>query len=259
MRQIQIHNKGIKMKREKRIHRITKASLEVKKMDNEFYDHILEKVSDYDKDSWELTINSGGSICCVKNGGFTPIPGMATRFYGKGFGYPVRGIEIEGRIMFYRTPAQADADHKKMCEKHDREKRQAFKKHKKSMDADYDSLPDLFRRRIDKFRKNNSNFRWEYEGYEMFCCKEALKIANVLKTVEEIQKWKDLPWEEQKKAVEISDGHSGNTFGCAVSLACYYLSKCPENVVRLHGAMAPLVGSKEYGCVPKDNIGGEEE
>jgi len=156
--------------------------------------------------------------------------------------------------MYYRTPQQAEEDHRKMCEKADKDKMKVFKKNKKKMDKDYDSLPDLFKKRIDKFRKNNPNFRWEYENYEMFCCKEALKIANVLKTADEIIKWKDLPWEEQKKRVDISDGHSGNTFGCAVNLACLYLSQCPENVVRQYGALAPLVGSKEYGCVPRDEV-----
>lgn len=49
----------------------------------------------------------------------------------------------------------------------------------------------------------------------------------------------------------ISEGHSGNTFGMACRLAYLYLTE-PENVIKLHGALAPLVGSKEYGCVPRD-------
>ena len=58
------------------------------------------------------------------------------------------------------------------------------------------------------------------------------------------------PFEEQVKLAGISDQHSGNTFGMACRLASIYLS-LPENVIRLHGSLAPLVGSGEYGCVPK--------
>jgi len=237
----------------KKVHKITKASLEIKKNDNEFYEHKLEQAEDYDKDYWQLKVDSGSFLSCVKNGNFVPKTGMTARFYGKGFGYPVRGVDIDGYIMYYRTPAQAEEDHKKMCEEHDEERRKSFKKNKKNMDRDYSSLPDLFKQRIDKFRKNNPDFRWEYENYEMFCCKEAVKIANALKTVDEVKKWKDLAWEEQKKMVDIDDGHSGNTMGCAINLACLYLSEHPKNVVKQHGALAPLVRSKKYGCVPKNN------
>jgi hypothetical protein len=242
------------MKRDKKIHKITKKSLEIKKTDNEFYERILEGVSECDKDSWELRADNGGCICCVKNDGFIPKTGMTVRFYGKGFGHSVRGIDIDGHTMYYRTPEQAEEDYKEMCKQFDKDKKDSFKKDKKKLDKDYDSLPDLFKQRIDKFRKNNPNFRWEYESYEMFCCKEAVKIANALKTVDAVQKWKDLDWEEQRKLVDINDGHSGNTFSCSISLACLYLSQKPEDVVRQYGALAPLVGSKNYGCVPKAPI-----
>jgi len=232
--------------------KITKKSLKIKETDHEFYQHALEKVKDYDKDLWKLTVDGGSMITCPKIKNFIPMQGMMVRFYGKGFGYSVRGLEINGCIMYYRTPQQAEEDHIKMCKRHDSEDKKRFKKNKKKLDGDYNALPELFKQRINKFRNNNPDFRWKYESYEIFCCKEALKIANALKTIDEIQKWKNFPWEEQKKIVDIDEGHSGNTFGCAVNLACLYLSKCPENIVKQYGALAPLVGSKEYGCIPKE-------
>ena len=231
--------------------KITKESLKIKKTDIEFCEYKLEDVKNCDSDTWELKFDGSACLGCPKTN-FVPEPGMTVRIYGKGFGYPVRGIEIDGHIMRYRTPKQAEEDHKKMCEKMDQDRIKSFKKNKKNMDKDYDNLPDLFKKRIDKFRNNNPNFRWAYENYEMFCCKEAVKIAKTLKTADEIIKWKDLPWEEQKKIVDISDGHSGNTMGCAINLACLYLSQYPEDVIKQYGAMAPLVGSKKYGCVPNN-------
>jgi len=238
--------------------KITKKSLEIKKNDMEFYEAKLSNVSDYDQDYLELTCELG-CMCCPKIKGFIPLPGMTVRFYGKGYGHTVRGIDIDGHISFYRTPEQAEEDHRKMCERYDLESRQAFKKQKKQLDKDYDGLPDFFQKRIDKFRRNNPDFRYKYESYEMFCCKEAVKIADTLKTQEVLERWAKLDWAEQKQMVDIDDGHSGNTFGCAVYLARLYLSEYPENVIELHGAMAPLVGSEEYGCVPKKQSQDEEK
>ena len=43
----------------------------------------------------------------------------------------------------------------------------------------------------------------------------------------------------------LSNDHSGNTFGAACSLAYHYLEN-EGNVIKVHGALAPLVGSKRY-------------
>ncbi len=66
--------------------------------------------------------------------------------------------------------------------------------------------------------------------YNLFCCEEAIKIANVLQTIEEIKKWHDLPFDEQKKIVNIGDGHSGNTFSMSCKLAISYLPMVKSNM-----------------------------
>ena len=212
--------------RDKKVHKINKASLEIKKNDNEFQEHKLEKVSDYDKDSWELKVDGGSCICCIKNGNFVPKKGMKVRFYGRGFGFPVRGIDIDGHIMYYRTPAQAKEDHKKMCEKWDREAKARFKKNRSKNEKDYQSLPDAFKKRMDRLRLKSPNDRYDWESYEMFILKQAAEFSKYLKTVEEIDKWNKLEnFDEQKKTVPtLNDGHSGNTYGAAVYLAKRYLS-----------------------------------
>ena len=231
--------------------KISKKSLKIKENDFQFQTYQLDEVKD-DGDDWCLRVDGSALLTCPKIKGFVPVAGMIAKFYGKGFGYTVRGVEINGNIMYYRTPEEEEERHKKWCDDKDERDKKNFKKMNKKLDEYYNKLPDLFKQRIDKFRNNNPDFRWKYESYEMFCCNEAVKIANALKSIEEIKKWKDLSFEEQKKLVDIDEGHSGNTFGCSVNLACWYLSSCPENVVRQYGALAPLVGSKEYGCVPRD-------
>jgi hypothetical protein len=53
--------------------------------------------------------------------------------------------------------------------------------------------------------------------------------------------------QRQKQLLGMANGHSGNTFGCALHLAFVY-TEAPEFVVEQHGALTPLVGCEAYGC-----------
>jgi hypothetical protein len=57
----------------------------------------------------------------------------------------------------------------------------------------------------------------------------------------------DYDYKRCEEVLGVSDGHSGNTFGCALNLAILYLNE-PEFVVKQHGALAVLVGCEKYGC-----------
>jgi len=166
-------------------------------------------------------------------------------------GSSIRGIDLNGKKVFYKSDEQLEQEHKEYCDKAKKDKLKRFKKDKPRLDKSYKALPKCFQERIDKFRNNNPEFRVEFESYEMFCCEQAVEIAKACKTIENIDKFKNLEWDEQKKMVKkLDDGHSGNTFGCSCSLAYWFLKE-QENVIKMHGALAPLVGSEEYGCVPK--------
>ncbi|MCK4976049.1 MAG: hypothetical protein KAS36_03880 [Anaerolineales bacterium] len=106
-------------------------------------------------------------------------------------------------------------------------------------------LPKAFKLRIKKFKLTKPD--WEHAPYEVFCCREAVKIAKKLKTKEKVRAFKDLDVEEQYNTVALSHGHSGNTFGMSVALAYKYLDN-PDGVILEHGALAVLVGCPEYGC-----------
>lgn len=186
------------------------------------------------------------------------------------FGRPIRGVIINGALVYYRTEAEQRAKDLAASEAyHDKRRREFEETGKAALDAKYAALPPVFQARIDKFRANNPDFRWNYEDYEMFCCTEAVKLAEHLRTSEAMAhyvslarhetyradeaKWRE-EWEEQKaidRAAGISQDHSGNTHGAMIQLAHLYVN-APDGVRRLHGALAPLVGSFEYGCVPPD-------
>lgn len=214
--------------------------------DNEYEDTIIKSVSE-SNGYYSIERIDGWSFDIDKKYNVIPEVNDKIRFYGRGMGFTVRGVAINGKVLYYKTKEQEREDHKKYCEELEQKRKNEFEENKNSLDEKYNALPEIFKKRIDKFRASNKNFRWEYENYEMFCCEEAVKIANCLKTEENINKWKDLSYEEQIKLVPIDKGHSGNTFGCAVSLAKLYITS-PAFVELAHGALTPLVGCKEYGC-----------
>jgi hypothetical protein len=175
---------------------------------------------------------------------------MIARQYGGGIGSIVRGMFLDGQRVYYRTEAEQDAKNKQDAEAYDQSQRDRFEKDRAEMDRRYEALPEIFRKRLDKFRRNNPDFRWKFEGYELYTCEQAVVIATALKTPKAIEDFARAEWDRQKELVPgLDDGHSGNTFGMACLLAHDFVSK-PANVEARHGALAVLVGSEEYGCVP---------
>ena len=163
----------------------------------------------------------------------------------------IRGMDLNGNRVYWRTEKQIEDERQVWLRKHEEDKQRAFKENMSKMDKRYDALPKIFQDRIDRFRQNNSRFRIDFEEYELFCCEQAVAIANACGSAEEVREFAQKDWDEQKAQVPgLSDGHSGNTFGCSCRLAYFYLSQ-PENVTKMHGALSPLVGSREYGDVPK--------
>lgn len=205
-----------------------------------------------DEDSYTVVSECGTGFGLSKKYNVAPKEGDVIALHVVN-GSTIRGCELNGVQVFYKTDEDLDREHKEFCAKMKSEREEEFKRSKDSLDAKYNALPQVFKESIDKFRKNNPNFRVEYESYEMFCCEQAIEIANALKTKEVIQEFHHLPWEEQvEKVPNLSLEHSGNTFEASCKLAYWYLEN-PENVTKLHGSLSPLVGSEEYGDVPKDS------
>jgi len=231
---------------------ITEEALDFMVDDHEYTDEVISKVTDC-KDAWELSTELGSILIPKVNTPFEPKEDMTVRFYGKGLGYTVRGVTFphENIIFYYRTPAEAKADHDKAIEEQNIQKKANFEKNKAKFEESYNSYPDVFKQRVDRFKKNNPDFEWKFLDYEDFCISEAVKIANKLKTVERIDQFREMDWGAQRMLVDIDSDHSGNTFSCSIGLAKLYLTN-PEDIAKVHGAMCPLLGCLEYGCVSKE-------
>lgn len=208
---------------------------------------IIKNVTE-DDTHFYIDLEGSWSFGLLKEYGAIPKAGDRVTLHTVNFS-KVRGVEINNIQVFYKTDKELDQEHKAWCANNEKEKMATFEKNRAQMDADYEALPDNFKKRIDRFRKNNPKFRVDFEGYELFCCKEALKIAAAFKTSAEITAFHETDWDGQLKAVpNLSDGHSGNTFGCACMLARLQL-ECPERVYEMHGSLSPLVGSKDFGDI----------
>lgn len=215
------------------------------KDDMEFEDMVITEVRP-GKDGCEILCGSTG-FWAPRIEGHEPKAGMKARFYGKGFGYSVRGLVIDGEVYFYRSQTQQKSHEAMQVAEYRVAQRKKFEENKQRMDAAYNDLPPEFKRRIDRFRRGCVGFRWQYEDYELMVCTDAVIIGTTLKSPEAVEVWRKLDYESQRAQVAFSEDHSGNSFGCAVMLAYNWL-KDRGSVEFLHGALTPLVGCDAYGC-----------
>lgn len=201
------------------------------------------------EDSVYVVTMSDRSVFAIKKlYNVIPYVGNTIRFYPQRFGMPIWGVYIEGRKVFYRTQEEQNLKHQRELKESDIKKIAAYEKDHLLFDTRIKKLPVEFQDRIKRFKKNSQEFCWQHLAYELFTCEQAVLFAEKLKTEEVLSEFSEAPYEKQKQIIpEMLDGHSGNTFGCAVYLAKVYL-KYPGRIDREHGAMCPLVGCEEYGC-----------
>lgn len=195
---------------------------------------------------WEIQRSDGWSFFVPADSPVEPQVGHVARFYGRGIGFTVRGLVIDGRTVFYRTVDEQRAKEAEEAVARAMKQQADYEAAKPKNDERIAALPAVLRDRILRFREKTERFGPEFEGYELFCSEQATLIFNALKDEENIKTFAKFDWENQKAAVpELSDGHSGNTFGFAVLLA-RLLATTPERCADVPGAMSPLVGSDAY-------------
>ena len=217
-------------------------------LDREFETNIIKEFRKSDT-GYELTFENGWSFF-MPDVGFAPEVGQTAKLYGRGTGYTVRGLVVNDRVVFYRTEAEQEELHRKEQAEREAKKRTDYDAKASDYAARVNALPLPFHARIQGFRNwKPETWKYDFEPYELFTCEQAVEIANALKTPDEISRFHKLEFVEQKKLVPaLSDDHSGNTFGAACHLASIYLTK-PDLIPSAHGALCPLVGCKDYGCV----------
>jgi hypothetical protein len=188
------------------------------------YDEIVVEKAERDGDHTTISWDRG-TTTSVK--GPEVKVGDRVRFYGgASLGDMSHGWALNGKMVEWRTPWERFAERVKWLADYDRRQREGFARAKTQMDARYEALSAPLKARIDRFRAESPDFRVRSEEYEMVACVDADKIADHLRPRVEagedpgalVKEFYDLPWAEQL-TVGIDEGHSGNTFGGACSLA----------------------------------------
>jgi hypothetical protein len=209
----------------------------------------ITKITEYEG-SWDINLGSSGFMLRPEQLGDEDPPKVGDAFvlYTRGFS-TIQGMDLRGKPLYYKTKAEMDEDHLKWVAESKERKRAEFEEKRDELDEQFEALPAVFQRRIQWFRDHCADFRWEYEGYELSSCTDAVRIADALKTTKAVERYGKASNKKQKELVPDVEyhKHSGNSFGMACRLAWNYLAE-PLLVVAEHGAMTPLVGCEDYGC-----------
>jgi hypothetical protein len=191
------------------------------KEDTQFEEIEIDEVATV-KDGWNIRRADSFSFHVSKDSPIIPTKGMIARFYGKGIGFSIRGLFLNGEKVFYRT------------EKEDKEKQEIDMY---GLDAS------------DWLRKwDNGETVWTIEmgglgpGYEQcihIICAEILR--HFLDKNYDHSKWVNKnEWEKVSKETDeimISVpvvkklGCSGAQWGAALSLAAYLFKKGPREMM----------------------------
>ncbi len=223
-------------------------------LDTQFIEHRLSAVTpsrQSDGPGWSLTFEDGFGLYCPGDAcPHPPEPGETARLYGRGFGYTVRGLVIAGRVYYYRTEAGEAARHAAWVEAEHAQRETELDQTRADRDRRRAALPPPLRERIEGFAAARPNWRRDHEGYELFVCEEAAKLAAFFSgDVAGLRAFWSASLEDKKaRCPDLAYAeHSGNTWGAACMLAGVLLEH-PERAPQVHGALCPLVGCQEYGC-----------
>lgn len=180
----------------------------------------------------------GGTISCGIRAAAKA--GDTVRLYGSSLlGGSHHGAAVNGELAYWRTPWERFSERVKWLADYDRSKREDFERSKDVLDERVEALPAPLKARIERFRREDPKFRVDSEAYEMAAVGDAPKIARALAAEQGWQLDENLratapepqieaavkafhaaDYAEQKRRVpDLDEGHSGNTFGAAVSIA----------------------------------------
>lgn len=176
-----------------------------------------------------------------------PRVGDTIYFYGDGIGSLIRGVAINGVVAFHRTPEEHAEEGRRLAAEIRERRTREFEAARGDHDRRIAALPEVFRKRLAYFGRN-PEWRVSHESYELMCCEQAVLFASTLGSIEALEEFVKLDFEQQVERVPgLDQGHSGNSLGASIMLARFYLTN-PDLVPDVHGALVYLVGCDEYGC-----------
>lgn len=193
-------------------------------VDAECESYAIEKVEISDG---EATVTFDGGWCTVIPTDRVDVGDTLTLF-GPRFGER-RGVAVNGRIIEYADRNAQRIRFDREQREDERRRKRSYEERKPLLDARIQALPQVLREQIEERLDEKPEFAWDHMGldYCLFAFEQGAEFAKALKTAKAVKEFRDLPYDEQRKRVPaMDDGHSGNTFGMAVSVA-YSLVTAP--------------------------------
>lgn len=208
----------------------------------------VKKLSERDGRVTSITLDTSIGCGWPHEASADPSIGDRVRIIGP-FGRPFYGMAINGRLVWWLTPVEREQRRMDALVKMRADRERRFVEAEARLDAEYEALPPVFRQRIRQLRERGGrDWRVENESYEMFCCTEAVKIAEHFESAAEIERWYRLPYQEQRAEWDgFAEGHSGNTFAAACTYAAWFADNPhSERLVAAPQAISPLAGDPRY-------------
>ncbi len=145
-----------------------------RQLDIEFQTQVLSKVEEY-PDGWVVT----GDCGCLIIPKYSDVPkvGDQITYYGKGFGYPVRGVVINGIEVYYNTSEEYERQREQEIADSKRNRRLEYADAKDGNTARINALPGPLQKRLFQFRKRSDDFGPEFEGYELAIAEMSTQVA----------------------------------------------------------------------------------
>lgn len=191
----------------------------------------IEKVEPGDT-GWAVTFDKSTGFIIPRLRDDGPIPNVGDRLLLWGeFGRTVRGAEINGRVVFYRTKVQEAERARRWREECERKRKADYERDRAELDRRMAQLPDIFRAELEQAIKRDPDFRWEGMGlaYYLFALEQAVVLADHFSDEAAIDAWNrinsadnDPPYDYRAQTKVVpgwSGDHSGNTHDVAVGMA----------------------------------------
>lgn len=215
--------------------------------DCEYEEASVKTVTAEKSGGWSIQRSDGWSFY-VPAGSPEPKPGMTARFYGRGLGYPVRGLTLDGKCAFYRTSED--------YERHDKEQRYGK------------DCADLLA------RWDRGEGVWSIElgglgpGYE-----QAIQLAGfeflraMIAVAPDASKWADSDdaWKADRKAVEAVAGPvieplglSGAQWGAGLNMAAVFYRNGPVAAMEMAADNRRLQVSRNFPSLPSRSQGASD-
>lgn len=214
-----------------------------------YEEHTITEVTPHGDSGWSILMNDGMGFSVPADSPIEPEIGMTARLYPGRTGLPVRGLDLNGIEVFYRTEEEERERHETWVAEQRAKRREELEATREDRDAKIATLPDPLRERMEGFHERGGDeWRAEYEEYELSICVDAAKVAAALPDADAVRAFHEKGYEQQREIVpDTSDGHSGNSWGMVIRLA-HLMHSNPSLVPKEHGGICPLVGCENCCC-----------